>query len=500
MHPRLRFWIITALSLLAAVVIAFGVAQESFFFAEVLAAAIIWMVLEYVGGARPEAWAVAIALFGYIVANRGFAQVSLFQRFPLLPAETALMAGLIGTAFRVAKEKTIGGMRDPLNFAIAAWMLLGTARLWTDLRLNGPMALRDYATIYYALFYFVAQALASHAPSARLLRRTMIAACAILPLTYFLFTKFEDVLEPRVVFRGAPLIYYKEDLVAAYLFAGVYLLMTVRARWRWWALAWAVVAYASAFNINSSRAALVGLLTTGIWWAIARRWTPWRMQALVVPAGGLALALVAVLGRSDFNQSRLYALYEHVASVVDVSGSHHYESDDQRYVGDNNRFRLAWWHSVFDQTMAEGPVFGVGWGADITEPFVRSYQLDLGDDFNTRSPHSILFTVLGRMGLVGFVAFLGVIAAMALRTLQLVRIARTNDDALPTLGWWSVAWVMFVSGCFGVVLEGPMGAVVFWIALGLANAQTRAMAGAIAAKADTLKTETLKFNPVEARP
>ena len=33
---------------------------------------------------------------------------------------------------------------------------------------------------------------------------------------------------------------------------------------------------------------------------------------------------------------------------------------------------------------------------------------------------------------------------------------------------------MLVSACFGVVLEGPMGAVIFWTLLGIANGGTPA--------------------------
>jgi len=76
------------------------------------------------------------------------------------------------------------------------------------------------------------------------------------------------------------------------------------------------------------------------------------------------------------------------------------------------------------------------------------------------------------MGIAGLVAFAGIVAAMAAATWRLVQRARSDDAALVPLGWWSVAWVMFTSGCFGVVLEGPMGAVVFWTALGMANATT----------------------------
>jgi hypothetical protein len=54
------------------------------------------------------------------------------------------------------------------------------------------------------------------------------------------------------------------------------------------------------------------------------------------------------------------------------------------------------------------------------------------------------------------------------------------------LGWWSVAWVMLTSGCFGVVLEGPMGAVVFWTALGMANVTS----AEVAEDAETTQAET----------
>ncbi len=92
------------------------------------------------------------------------------------------------------------------------------------------------------------------------------------------------------------------------------------------------------------------------------------------------------------------------------------------------------------------------------------------------------------MGLLGLVLWIGVIGAMAARTLRLARRVRTDDSALPALGWWSVSWVILTSACFGVVLEGPMGAVVFWTALGLANSSDKETSEAAASLAEE-KTE-----------
>jgi hypothetical protein len=75
------------------------------------------------------------------------------------------------------------------------------------------------------------------------------------------------------------------------------------------------------------------------------------------------------------------------------------------------------------------------------------------------------------MGVLGLAAFLALVAAMAMRTWRALR----NMDTLFTSGpWWCAAWVILVCACFGVVLEGPMGAVVFWTMLGVANARLNA--------------------------
>jgi O-antigen ligase len=329
--------------------------------------------------------------------------------------------------------------------------------------------------IYYAGYFFVAQAAFRHEASARWLRRAALVSACSLPAITALNALAPDFFLHTFTWRGVPVVFQKEDLVAAYCFVGFYLLLTVRRKGRlpFVCTLVATLCYGAAFTFNSSRAAIVGLVVTLGWWALARRWTPFRIQAAIIPAGLLALVGVALVRDQDFRQSRVYVLYEHVASLVDVTGSGNYESEERRYVGDNNRFRIVWWRSVAEETWQINPVFGLGFGYDLADRFLRTYDRDLGEDFTTRSPHSILFSTLGRTGLLGLVSFLCIVAAMAGRTVQQAKLARESDDGLEGLGWWSASWVILVSACFGVVLEGPMGAVVFWTLLGLANQATR---------------------------
>jgi O-antigen ligase len=105
-----------------------------------------------------------------------------------------------------------------------------------------------------------------------------------------------------------------------------------------------------------------------------------------------------------------------------------------------------------------------------------NYGLWGDDSFNVRSPHSIFFTMFGRLGFAGLLALLALSSAMVGEILEVTRNIRQDRRRLgradlAALGWLSVAWVVFISSWFGVVLEGPMGAVIFWSALGIGNAE-----------------------------
>lgn len=482
MSPRLRLWLAGILAAALAVGAGWEIAQENYWLAAAASVPVAWILIEWLSATRAEAWTLAAVLMGYVIANRGFAQISPFGNLPLLPAELALALAGGSTLVRLARKQASPFRSDPLNFAILVWVALGAARLIPDLARFGSVALRDFATVYYALFFFIAQSLASEAKSARLLRRTLLTALALLPLTYLLFNRFTDFFLGQLLFRGAPVLYYKDDLVAAYFFCGFFLIQT--ASWpNPIRTSLALTSYISAFTIGSSRAAIVGLTVVTIWWGLARRTTALKLQAWAASLAIMVLGLTALVQDEPIRNSRIVTLYEHLASMVDFAGSGKYESDQRQYVGDNNRFRLSWWRSVADEVFSTSPVFGLGFGANLADRFVRNYELDLGDDFSTRSPHSIVFSVLGRMGITGLVALAAIVAAMIAATARLALAARVNPNCLEPLGWWSVAWVMFTSGCFGVVLEGPMGAVLFWTALGLANGYRGAEANSLTTNA-----------------
>jgi hypothetical protein len=107
------------------------------------------------------------------------------------------------------------------------------------------------------------------------------------------------------------------------------------------------------------------------------------------------------------------------------------------------------------------------------------------DEFSARSPHNFLVTVFARLGLLDLLVLAVLVALLARRAWRDGRAAAVaaarathlpGDFVASVAPYWLGAPGILPSACFGVVLEGPMGAVLFWTLLGLGSgvaAQTR---------------------------
>lgn len=465
MNPSLRTAVIACVGALAAIIMGFGIADEHLLFSVLVVGALLWATMEWIRGALPEAWMLAWAVFGYIVGNRGFAQFSLSSDLPLLPAEAVLLVTVPAMGARMAFGQVQAVFRDSLNYALLAWIVIGAARLPLDLAAHGFYALRDFAMVYYAVFFFLAQACAGHAASVRLLRSTLTVTFVALPVVAAAEQLAPGFFLTHFTFRGIPFIYHKSDLLAAYLAAGFFWLWTRYELTR--QKLWLVPAAACLLMLGttaSSRAAMFALFLVTVMWMIARRWRIVAAQVLIVGAAASAVVLVSALSNRSIQQTAVYSAYEHVLSIGDLRGTGTYVNEESGNPGQNNRFRLTWWNTVCRDVIAQNPVFGLGFGYDLAARFLVEYELIAAEDFTTRSPHSMMVSVFGRMGGLGLAAWLAVAVGMGGLTLRCFRLGQSD-----AIGFVCIAWVLWFSACVGVVLEGPMGAVVFWTVLGLAN-------------------------------
>jgi len=422
-------------------------------------------------GVRLPAIVLGGLLIGYLVGNRGFAQISLLGNSPILLGEVGI--AICATAFfaRMAIKREPVIPKTLLSYSIVAFLFVGGARLCYDIyvRTGGSVwvALRDSATVYYAIFFFIAHRMGEIAPSRRFIESCLTVGFVLL-LPAYLAQVFYPGLVYRVTLRGVPLIYHKGDLAGAMCAVGCfYIYLSTFKRRKLARLGVSIVAFWEMI-LASSRAAYIGWIAVVVLLVCARkaRWTIAHVCSLFVGLL-LLLSLNVVVGGGG---TRLAAkLSDKIASLADVAGSStSYQTDAGTLSAANNRFRSSWWKEVFNETMEKAPVTGLGFGYDLGRRFLRTYWGNAAGDPNIRSPHSIIFTVIGRMGLVGLVTFSVVmwqIVANAVRAFFFVRRGRAPTTVLAP---WSGVIILLISALFGVVLEGPMGGIVFWSLLGLA--------------------------------
>ncbi|KAF0094677.1 MAG: O-antigen polymerase [Puniceicoccaceae bacterium 5H] len=426
--------------------------------------------------ARPvslEALVFAVLVFGYLVGNRGFAQLNLGGIFV---GEIALvLLALLGLR-SMAQARALPYRFDTVGIGILLFMVVGCARLLLgDLQQYGFLALRDFALVYYSGFYFLCQPVARHGESRRCVEIALVAGCLVLIPGYLLFTQFRDFFTGEFRVAGIPLIYYKGDLVACYFGGAFFLYYHYYRRSR--QVVWLLLGLVSCLLMlhTTNRAAIPGFVFCLLLLYLAgERKAPW-----LTAGGTLLLAIPAVwlsfAAADDYRQTRAWSVYEHTLSLVDVDGDFHYANREARSSGSNNRFRLVWWQTVVRETTAQAPLTGLGFGYNLSAAFVETYYDNEIDHFTARSPHSVILTVYGRMGLLGLTAF-GVILWGLLRgTWRTLRWSRREGRLHPALRYWCWCWMVLSGAAFGVVLEGPMGAILFWSLLAFATERTRAL-------------------------
>jgi O-antigen ligase len=404
-----------------------------------------------------------LVVCGYLIGNRGFAQLT-YPGIPLFPAEALLALGIISVIVRRGPSGTLPFPPGTFSKLLVLWLAICTARLCMDVRVYRFAAVRDYALAYYALFFFLAYDW-MQAPRARVwLHRCTVAGLAIAPITFELFRRFPDAVT-KLQLAGAPLIFIKSDSAAALMAGGAAWTGALADRRRHWGYGLLSMVLIVATVFSNSRAALLALVVLLLWLMAGRYWRLLKAVAACALLGLVLLGGQAVLSARPWYDTELYRNYERLLSIADFSGEHVYRNPSLQDKGDNNEFRRVWWATVWHETMDSNPWLGNGFGYDLTTNFVRAYYPTADEEFYVRSPHNVLLTLFGRVGALGAGSFLLVLFALGRETWRALR----RDDE-NQFGLMLFAWAVIVSACFGVVLEGPMGAVPCWIVLGWAAA------------------------------
>jgi hypothetical protein len=246
----------------------------------------------------------------------------------------------------------------------------------------------------------------------------------------------------------------------------------------------ASAALALLLPLEVRAATICGVAILGMF-ALQRRWLT-LISVIGLPI--VAFALVSLAGvqfhaRSSESTtdsivarqfSTISVLLGGQAQAAAASGTY----DTQDTTVDTVAWRLAWWNALTTDVTSsvEGTLFGIGFGTDLTAPF--GLQTDVEDGRPLRSPHDFLLTVFARTGLVGVALWSVWIGLWLRQALGGIRAAsRGGNSAEADYRLWLMVFpvAMIVAALFGVVLEGPYGAIPCYLLLGMslrASAET----------------------------
>ncbi len=438
------------------------VASEEFIIPAVVMLAFVTLVFfsVFVQSVRFEAAVLNLLLVGYLIGNRGFADVT-FAR-PFFPGEIGLVIIATAIIFRSVLTRERIDFSGTLARLIVVFCALGAMRLYLDYSTYEIDAIRDAAIVYYAAYFFFGRQIAIRPEALRIMEKCLqVSFLALVPIS------IAQRLAPDLLQSNGymTVIFQKDDLLTTFDAIAVFILYTRPNFYRWKWLRTAMIFFFIIYVVNGiTRASLLALIIGSIPLLVAgyRKFLWYPVLAFAIGMTALAGLAVTYQGSRTTDVS---VVIEKFISMVDVTGTRSYESDYGGLKASNNEFRRTLWQSFFDDTNQVAPLFGRGFGYDFLARYSDVYRF--GEYKGTRAAHNYYVSLYGRMGIIGSIVFLGITWQIIVSGLRAARAVRQGWLPLADLGYWCAAWGILVSAVFGVVLEGPVGAIVFWSFLGV---------------------------------
>jgi O-antigen ligase len=453
-----------------------------------------------------EATVLGCLLFGYLVGESGFGHLNLGGGGSIYFGEVGLVVCFLIFGMRVAFTKERFIQRDPFSLAICAFVLIGSIRFCADFYGGWgawdyeKTVVRDFATIYYVSFFFITANIFKHERSRRFLEGVFpVAIVFLIPAAAAII--IDPEIYQKLSFHGdQAIIYTRSDLAGSFLgFGAIYFMLSREGRGLWFLRTAAAFFCFALVMMMNSRATILGFGFSTVILLAAGKLRILRGFLVFAVFGALALIAVnAVRPATDEQIATTSKIKDKLFSIVDFGSNKDYETDYGSSKASNNHYRIVWWTAVYNETMENNPVFGLGFGYDLAARFLRIYDLPLDpEDFTARSPHSVMFSILGRMGFIGVTSFGLVIFLMFRGALRCAAAVRKKRVPAIDLAAWCGAITIFVAACFSVMLEGPMAAIVFWSLLGMASYRQKLTTEANEA---SLSAKPAPRNPFPLRP
>ena len=398
-------------------------------------------------------------ILGYAFAGRGFAYISPIE--PLYIGEIVWILGLAGYLYRLTKGASL--LPTWLHIMILLWMITVGLYLIQGYPIHDNLAIRDSAIGYYAIFAFYGYAIFIRNDLDRffgyILKAAVLLAC--IGLILVLTGAYEKIisLSPLIQYYFAP---HPDAFLPLAAAGGMYcLLQGIRNR----SVLHIVAGIAIGLMLFTTKTAGIFCFFILLAYMIlfGRRTDLIMTSSIAIVVAAIGIGILFTIDSYELN--KLILNNEHLDS---------FSLGDTTSVKSSNTtdWRVAWWQTVFEDTMIESPIFGSGLGSDITSHFLQTYmRLDLNSEqamTYSRYPHNVVFTVFGRMGFLGLTIFFGLILSVIRVIMKVTRqhLADSSDNQNTMLLAIMIVIAGMANSLVQATYEIPFAAITHWFCIG----------------------------------
>ncbi|MCA6438872.1 MAG: O-antigen ligase family protein [Chitinophagaceae bacterium] len=234
-------------------------------------------------------------------------------------------------------------------------------------------------------------------------------------------------------------------------------------RGRFFVLQWILIVYLFLIVSSYSRSGMISFIIPMFLFFIYSRNRQLKDQMIkwlkFVPLLVLlAIPLFLSTNLEENFQGRTLSIEQLKRNAVSIFSS----EDDGSTLSDNKAWRLVWWARIVEYTfLGDYFLYGRGLGMSLAATDDIVYDPSEG---NLRSPHSFHMTILARFGVPLFFLWL----CWIYLHLREIRKKEISPEILMML---VIGCAFLINASFDVFLEGPMGAMPFWIFTGLVYAE-----------------------------
>jgi hypothetical protein len=378
--------------------------------------------------------------------------------------EVTLVLGILLILWNIRSYQFAWDKRMAL---LVIFMALSVLYIFRGIAAGYPVmeVIRDSVIFNYILFAFIVYFFREELPW---LKQRLFAIYKWFPAVMcclFLLSSYVPFLRDLEVFGGQRLFLYKFGDMGVHLFiASIFLLNgNIVLSKRYFVLQWVLIIYLFLIVFSYSRSGGVSYMAAmGVFLiytknhALRKQVFGWLKFAPLFII--LALPLYLSTHLEENFQGRTLSLQQLQQNAVSIFSS----ADDGTTLSDNKVWRLVWWAKIIDYTFF-GEYFMAGRGLGMSLAASDEIGADAAET-DLRSPHSFHLTVLARFGVPVFLLWL------YWMFLHLKAVRRKNMEPF-LLVLLVITLAFLVNASFDVFLEGPMGAMPFWVFVGLVYAE-----------------------------